>query len=252
MKFSELKGWSTPRGNVTKLAIDGVTVWEKSKTVGSLAVGSSVFLNENGTRTEFYVAHQGLPSSAYDSSCNGTWLLRKYPPFRYKWGESEDSYADSDIHAYLNGTYLNTFDSGIKSLIKQAKIPSAKNNFVEYEDDYGDISTENRPYLSSVSAKIFLLSSAEVGRFVDGIGQMSEGSLLDLFNGTGNAYLIAYVGYNPARWSLRSLREDYWYHESISPYGVGTYDSLSDSVYVRPAMILPSSAHIDENFNVLA
>lgn len=43
----------------------------------SLAVGSSVYCNVNGTKTEFIIVHQSKPSSLYDDSCNGTWLLMK-------------------------------------------------------------------------------------------------------------------------------------------------------------------------------
>lgn len=45
--------------------------------IGSLGIGTSVYMNVNNARTEFLVVHQGLPSSDYDSSCNGTWLLMK-------------------------------------------------------------------------------------------------------------------------------------------------------------------------------
>lgn len=45
-------------------------------TLGSKAVGSVVKIKENGTRVNYLVVHQGKPSSIYDESCNGTWLLR--------------------------------------------------------------------------------------------------------------------------------------------------------------------------------
>lgn len=43
----------------------------------NVAVGSTVYLNENGTPRPYLVVHQGLPSGIYDHSCNGTWLLKK-------------------------------------------------------------------------------------------------------------------------------------------------------------------------------
>lgn len=46
-----------------------------NKAISTLAVGSSVYLNVGGVRKEFLVVHQGLPSSMYDASCNGTWLF---------------------------------------------------------------------------------------------------------------------------------------------------------------------------------
>lgn len=48
-----------------------------SVALSSKAVGSVVKLNVNGAAKEFLVVHQGKPSSLYDDSCNGTWLLMK-------------------------------------------------------------------------------------------------------------------------------------------------------------------------------
>ena len=39
------------------------------------AVGSILKLNVNGSPKNFIVVHQGKPSSLYDDSCNGTWVL---------------------------------------------------------------------------------------------------------------------------------------------------------------------------------
>ena len=48
-----------------------------SVALSTKAVGSTVKLKVNGTAREFLVVHQGKPSSLYDESCNGTWLLMK-------------------------------------------------------------------------------------------------------------------------------------------------------------------------------
>ena len=45
--------------------------------LGTKAVGSIVKLKVGGTAKEFLVGHQGKPSSMYDESCDGTWLLMK-------------------------------------------------------------------------------------------------------------------------------------------------------------------------------
>ena len=41
--------------------------------ISSLAVGSTLYLNENGSSIPYLVVHQGKPSSIYDDSCNGTY-----------------------------------------------------------------------------------------------------------------------------------------------------------------------------------
>ena len=48
-----------------------------AKTLASMAVGSTVKLKVDGTLWDFIVVHQGRPSSLYDVSCDGTWLLMK-------------------------------------------------------------------------------------------------------------------------------------------------------------------------------
>lgn len=45
--------------------------------LGAKAVGSTVKIKVNGTVKDFIIVHQGKPSSVYDDSCNGTWVLMK-------------------------------------------------------------------------------------------------------------------------------------------------------------------------------
>jgi hypothetical protein len=44
-------------------------------TLGNKAVGSIVKLKINGASKNFIVIHKGRPSTAYDSSCDGIWLM---------------------------------------------------------------------------------------------------------------------------------------------------------------------------------
>ena len=95
-----------------------------SVALSTKAVGSTVKLKVNGTAREFLVVHQGKPSSLYDESCNGTWLLMKDCYESRQWHSSNsNSYKASTIHTYLNGTFLNLFDADIREVIKQVKIP---------------------------------------------------------------------------------------------------------------------------------
>ena len=56
--------------------------------LGSKAVGSIVKLKVGGAAKEFIVVHQGKPSSIYDESCKGTWLLMKDIYENRKWHSS--------------------------------------------------------------------------------------------------------------------------------------------------------------------
>ena len=193
--------------------------------IGTLAVGSSVFMNVNGVRTEFLIVHQGIPSADYDVSCNGTWLLKKY---------LEESIKVSSAHNYLNNTYLGMFDNNIQSIIKQVEIPCDASN---------------------LSAKLFSLSYTEVGFSGDPYVPV-EGAVLTYFNGGANSARQAQYMDSDGdtdEWLLRSPhteRDAYICTVSHAGTAYNTYTTYER--LIRPAMILPSDAQIDENFNVVA
>ena len=50
--------------------------------------GTPVYLNVNGVRTTFIVAHKGRPSTSYDSSCDGIWLVMNNIYEKRAWNSS--------------------------------------------------------------------------------------------------------------------------------------------------------------------
>ena len=80
------------------------------------AVGSIVKIKVNGAAKDFIIVHQGLPSSAYDASCNGVWVVMKDIYTTSTFGNN-NSYKDSGVHTYLNGTFYNLIDSQIRAVI---------------------------------------------------------------------------------------------------------------------------------------
>lgn len=95
--------------------------------LGAKAVGSIVKIKVNGAAKDFIIVHQGKPSSVYDDSCNGTWLLMKDIYEKRQWNSSNtNDYANSTIHSYLNSTFLNLLEPNIKRAIKQVKLPYRK------------------------------------------------------------------------------------------------------------------------------
>lgn len=212
------------------------------------AVGSTVKLKVNGTAKEFIVVHQGKPSSLYDDSCNGTWLLMKDIYENRVWQSGNiNKYESSDIHTYLNNTFLNLFESNIRDAIKQVKIPYRKNGGSGGTDQSG---------ANGLSAKIFLLSGYEVGWTTSDYSYFPvDGAKLSYFeSGTGtsaNNKRIANLNGSAANWWLRSPRTHFAsYVWSVNTDGLYNGSGASDSYGIRPALVLPSTLLVSDDGTV--
>ena len=237
-------GYSIDKGR-TKVGGTGYDISFITGTpIGSLAVGTSVYMNVGGERTEFLIVNQGRPSSdIYDTSCDGTWLLTKdiYTDDEV-WDSLYNDYRNSDIHAYLNNTFLGLFDSDIQSVIKQVKIP--------YHNDKGNSgSISSGAY--GLSTKIFLLAGREVGLSYY-TNYPADGVRLSYF--TDNSKRIATYNGTADYWCLRSpglsVYDTVW---CVSATG-NTVGEYKVKIYhqIRPALVLPSETTVDGNFNVIA
>lgn len=211
-------------------------------TLDSLAVGSSVTLNMSGAATEFIITHQGLPSDDYDDSCNGTWLLMKNVFEKRIVDSDSNDYANSEVNTYLNGTFLELFDSNIKSVIKQATLPC------KVVTDASNSTTID----SNVSAKIFIPSATEVGMtFNTGY---TEGSIWSYFSThISVSYRIAYLNGTATAWWTRTPDTSWtnrnWY---VNTSGSGNSNAVSATfIGIRPALILPSTIWADESNNII-
>lgn len=140
--------------------------------LGNKSVGSIVKLKENGVLVDYLVVHQGKPSSIYDASCDGVWLLRKDIAETRQWHSSNiNKLETSDIQTYLNGTWLNRYDAAIKAAIKQVKLPYRKN---------GGSGGTTQNGSNGLSCKIFLLSAPEV-HYTHTYIDTGEGAALSYF-----------------------------------------------------------------------
>lgn len=213
--------------------------------LGTKAVGSIVKLKVNGTAKEFIVVHQGKPSSLYDESCNGTWLLMKDIYEKRQWNSYNGNKLESStIHSYLNSTFLNLFESNIRDAIKQVKIPYRKNGGSGGTDQSG---------ANGLPCKIFLLSGYEVGWTTSDSSFPVDGAKLDYFTGSisGNSKRIANYGGSATYWWLRSPNAV----TANSVFVVGDtgryYDNVASlSNGIRPALVLPPDAEVDSSGNV--
>ena len=211
------------------------------------AVGSTVKLKVNGTAREFLIVHQGRPSTLYDSSCDGTWLLMKDIYENRQWHSSNsNSYKASTIHTYLNGTFLNLFEADIREAIKQVKIPYVN----------GTANSAVASGSNGLSCKIFLLSGYEVGwTQSDNPYFPVDGAKLSYFtSGTSSAAnnkRIAKLNGSATDWWLRSPRT-YSTGNAWSVYSDGFYYSngCSCSYGIRPALVLPSNLLVSDDGSV--
>ena len=201
------------------------------------AVGSIVKIKVNGAAKDFIIVHQGLPSSAYDASCNGVWVVMKDIYTTMKWDGSNNDYLNSDMTAYLNGTFISLIDADIRSAIKQVKIP------------YTNYSNNNVMSGSNgLSCKVFLLSGTEVG--FSGVSYMNtEGAKLSYFDSASKR--VAYNGSSAAEWWLRS---PYAYSSSyvwgVKPDGSSVSWRYNNTCGVRPAFVLPSTLVVSDDGTV--
>ena len=217
-------------------------------TLCSKAIGSTIKLKVNGSAKDFIVVHQGKPSSVYDDSCNGTWLLMKDIYESRQWHSSNtNDYANSTIHSYLNSTFLAMFDSNIQKAIKQVKLPYRKGS---------GTSTTVTSGSNGLSAKIFLLSATETS-FSFSYMPSGEGAELAYFKGcadnSSDSKRVAYLNGSAAVWWLRSPNcvgfDLALCVDSNGDWG-NYYGFCSNSFGIRPALILPSTLLVSDDGTV--
>ena len=217
-------------------------------TLSSKAIGSTIKLKVNGSAKDFIVVHQGKPSSVYDDSCNGTWLLMKDIYESRQWHSSNtNDYANSTIHSYLNSTFLNLFESNIKNAIKQVKLPYRKGS---------GTSTTVTSGSNGLSAKIFLLSATETSFSFSSYMPSGEGAELAYFKGcadnSADSKRVAYLNGSVASWWLRSPYCGFYSSDAlcVDSRGGWNFNGCSSSFGIRPALILPSTLLVSDDGTV--
>lgn len=213
--------------------------------LSGLAVGTLVRVRENGANVSYRIVHQGLPSSMYDESCNGTWVLREtIHSIANVWDSSDNDYENSDMHAYLNGTFFELFSAKTKAAIKQVKIPYHKG-----KGNSGAIASGG----NGLSTKILLLSGYEVGWSKSVNSAFPEdGACLNYFEGTSTADSKRACYYNGSltAWYLRSpITSDGSRVWCVSPQGDYSVAYNTNSFGVRPAWVFDDTLLVNPTPN---
>lgn len=192
--------------------------------VGELAVGSSVFMNVGGVRTEFIVGHQGNLNLTYNVSeiSSGTWLLMK------------DIYVESVFYSQQTSLeeFLSSLDAEIQTLIKSIK----------YKDVLHDVTITGK---ITIPTRGCVMAGEDHGQYTK----------MDYF--ANGASKIAYFENEASRWWLGDKAfylssQGGMIAHSIGPDGTYGGISTSDSCGLRPLLALPQDgAKFDDNFNII-
>lgn len=203
-------------------------------------VGDIVKIKENGVAVNYIIVHKGLPSSMYDSSCDGIWVLREATHSNVVWqGErtysNENNYENSAIKAWLNGTFLNTIDSKLRAAIKTVKIP--------FKKGAGNASTPVQSGSSGLSCKVFILGVYEVGLTTEQNPYFPvDGAKLSYFSDQTSRICKDSSGAVDDWWLRSPVTDGYGSAWKISTIGShGTTPTYHDDISARPAFILPST-----------
>ena len=216
--------------------------------LGSKSVGSIVKLKVDGTAREFIVVQQGKPSSLYDASCDGTWLLLRDCWERKRWHSSNvNNYKSSEIHSYLNNTWINKLDANILAQVKQVKLPYVN----------GTANSAVASGANGLSCKIFLISGYEAG-FTQSVNQYFpvDGAKLAYFVGGNDSAAqqkrIANYDGSVAGWWFRSPGTS----NAVGAWGVYSSGNCNNYtctslICIRPALILPSTLLVSDDGSVI-
>lgn len=247
-------------------------------TIGSLPIGTTLYIKESNQRTAFVLAKHDYEEASskwptFPGNGKGLSLLARSSKtvLSHVWNTESASYnsrftniySGSTIDKWLNGEYFRTLDSSISSKIKNTNIRVSPGPQT-YKDDDGNSHTTDGSAVTWISRKVFLLSATELGMSSNVSGITKEGTALP--NCSEMLYNI--IGSSNYAWTRSrcfdatpfAYPEFFKYNNSAvvssskSNNSYYTYTTISDVTKkypVLPAFTLPSTLEVDVNGNVL-
>ena len=247
-------------------------------TIGSLPIGTTLYIKESNQRTAFVLAKHDYEEVSskwptFPGNGKGLSLLARSSKtvLSHVWSTESASYdsrftniySGSTIDKWLNGEYFRTLDSSISSKIKNTNIRVSPGPQT-YKDDDGNSHTTDGSAVTWISRKVFLLSATELGMSSNVSGITKEGTALP--NCSEMLYNI--IGSSNYAWTRSrcfdatpfSYPEFFKYNNSAvvssskSNNSYYTYTTISDVTKkypVLPAFTLPATLEVDVNGNVL-
>lgn len=184
-----------------------------------MAEGSVVKISENGTPVEFYVACHN-----YESALNGagrTLLVRKSNYGTRTWDDTKNTYADSDIDAWLNGTYKSLLNAKVQAFVGSTKF-------------YYTVGSRDKT-VTTLSRGVFLMSVKELGQSGDNAN--IEGSTLPT---------ASVLNKSGTQWTRTPSNHYPNYAYVLTSSGSLDYFEVTETKSVRPCFTLPANALFDE------
>lgn len=248
-------------------------------TIGSLPIGTTLYIKESNQRTAFVLAKHDYEEASskwpiFPGNGKGLSLLARSSktvlshvwntesgPYPYTY--LTNIYSGSTIDKWLNGEYFRTLDSNISSKIKNTNIRVSPGPQT-YEDDDGNSHTTDGSEVAWISRKVFLLSATELGMSSSISGITKEGTAFP--NSSEMLYNI--IGSSNYAWTRSrcfdatpfAYPESFKYNNSavVSPsksnngyYTYTTIGNVSKEYSVIPAFTLPATLEVDVNGNIL-
>lgn len=247
-------------------------------TIGSLPIGTTLYIKESNQRTAFVLAKHDYEEasskwSTFPGNGKGLSLLARSSKtvLSHVWNTKNASYnsrftniySGSTIDEWLNGEYFRTLDSSISSKIKNTNIRVSPGPQT-YKDDDGNSHTTDGSAVTWISRKVFLLSATELGMSSSVSGITKEGTALPncsemlyniirssdytwtrsrCFDATPFAYPESFKYNNSAVVSPSKSNNSYYTYTAIS--------DVTKKYPVLPAFTLPATLEVDVNGNVL-
>lgn len=247
-------------------------------TIGSLPIGTTLYIKESNQRTAFVLAKHDYEEASskwptFPGNGKGLSLLARSSKtvLSHVWSTESASYdsrftniySGSTIDKWLNGEYFRTLDSSISSKIKNTNIRVSPGPQT-YKDDDGNSHTTDGSAVTWISRKVFLLSATELGMSSNVSGITKEGTALP--NCSEMLYNI--IGSSNCAWTRSrcfdatpfAYPEFFKYNNSavVSPsksnnsyYTYMTISDVTKKYPVLPAFTLPATLEVDVNGNVL-
>lgn len=248
-------------------------------TIGSLPIGTTLYIKESNQRTAFVLAKHDYEEASskwptFPGNGKGLSLLARSSktvlshvwntesgPYPYTY--LTNIYSGSTIDKWLNGEYFRTLDSNISSKIKNTNIRVSPGPQT-YKDDDDNSHTTDGSEVTWISRKVFLLSATELGMSSSISGITKEGTAFP--NSSEMLYNI--IGSSNYVWTRSrcfdatpfAYPESFKYNNSavVSPsksnnsyYTYTTIGNVSKKYPVIPAFTLPATLEVDVNGNIL-